>query len=285
MNRTFTPTAAALPLLFALSAFGAEPALQTSCPATENNSQHSTGITRLKIEFSPAAGDNVVRYYALDAQTLRQAQLWQAEQKTPPSAGQFSDWLSYNGGKLDRADGPAGDATYQDGTHIEQWYRDGKLDRAEGPAVTETYPNGRRVEQWYRDGKQHRADGPAVTETYPDGRRIEQWYRDGKLDRADGPAVTETYPDGSRIEQWYRDGKQHRAEGPAVTEIRQDGSPRYEAWYRDGKPHRADGPAVTEIRQDGSRYEAWWRKGTFVKKENTADLTKILGVTVLPPQP
>ena len=84
-------------------------------------------ITRLKIEFNTAAGDNVVRYYALDAQTLRQAQLWQAEQKTPPSAEQFSDWLSYNGGKLDRADGPALIQTRNDGLRIEVWFCDGKV--------------------------------------------------------------------------------------------------------------------------------------------------------------
>ncbi len=142
-------------------------------------------ITRLKIEFNNAAGDHIVRHYAVDGQTLRKAQIWQAAQKIPPSAEQLASWLGENGVNLDRADGPAVIESYENATHtrIEAWYRNGHLERTDGPAFIATYDGNDigRYEAWYRAGEFERADGPAVIMTFDDGRRIEQWWSNGKF--------------------------------------------------------------------------------------------------------
>lgn len=142
MNKTLAPTFAALPLLFALfGAFPGETNALPSCPfdplnrckfpikkppsAAENLAQNET--THIKVEFNTVGGTRLEKWYALDAATLRKAAEWQAGQKTTPSAEQFSNWLDLNGGKLDRADGPAVIETYADGTRFEAWWTRGEL--------------------------------------------------------------------------------------------------------------------------------------------------------------
>ena len=136
-------------------------------------------LLHIKAEFNENAA-NFVEWYALDQETLRRAQLWQGQQKETPTARAFSDWIAANGGRRDRAD---------------------------GPAYIETRPDGRRREEWYSQDQLDRADGPAIIETETDGRRREAWYSHGQLDRADGPAIIATGMDGSRYEAWYNHGE------------------------------------------------------------------------------
>lgn len=112
-------------------------------------------IHRIQLDYTEAAtGAHVLKFFTLDKATLHLAQLWKAQQKTPPTAKRFSDWLHDNGGKLDRANGPAITTTFSgDLNRVEQWFRNNQLHRKKDPAVIIYYSNGYRLKEWYNKGK------------------------------------------------------------------------------------------------------------------------------------
>jgi hypothetical protein len=149
-------------------------------------------LSHIKLEFNRNAA-NIVEWRALDQETLRQAQLWLAGQKTP-AAATLSEWLRENGGKLDGADGPAYIATDGSGYRREEWYSKGQRDRADGPAFMTMRADGRRYEAWYSKGLRDRVDGPAVIETKVDGYRREEWWSKGRLVKEETRASLSAVP-------------------------------------------------------------------------------------------
>ena len=123
---------------------------------------------RLTLEFNTASGMGTT-YYALEAQTYRQLRIWQAQQKQQPTSQDLNAWLNKNGGKRDRADGPAVVVTRPDGYRREVWYRNGQFDRADGPAFVETRADGSSYEAWYRNGEFVKAETLANPATIPRG--------------------------------------------------------------------------------------------------------------------
>jgi hypothetical protein len=109
-------------------------------------------LSHIKLEFNRNAAQ-IVEWFAVDPETLRQAQVWQARQQKTPGAEELSDWLLGNGGQLDRADGPAIIETHADGYRYEAWFSKRQRDRADGPAVIETRADGTRREEWHSKGK------------------------------------------------------------------------------------------------------------------------------------
>jgi hypothetical protein len=89
--------------------------------------------------------------YAVDENTLHDAQVWAAKQKHPVGK-ELELWLVKKGCKLDSSGGPAMVAHFADGTTQVEYYRDGRLDRADGPAYVWRSANGFTVEKYYRDG-------------------------------------------------------------------------------------------------------------------------------------
>ena len=112
------------------------------CPeAVQDRSQETiTGLrSRISARQSTTPQGGTTTTYALDAATLRLAQIWTAAKPQPPGGEEFADWLGEHGGKLDRADGPAFIEIWADGRRREEWYKQGQRDRADGPAVVETW--------------------------------------------------------------------------------------------------------------------------------------------------
>lgn len=114
--------------------------------------------------------------------------------------------------------------------------------------------------------------------------RFSGWLLDkgAKLDREDGPAVIRVFADGTYTESWYRANLVHCDNGPARKELRPDGSSLRE-WWTNGMLNRKDGPASIEISSDGTTEHQWWVNGKRIKSETLADLTRIPGITILPP--
>jgi hypothetical protein len=137
-------------------------------------------LSHIKLEFNRNAV-NRVEWFAVGPETLRQAQIWMAQQQKTPAAEKLAGWLLTNGGQLDRADGPAFIATSTDGCRREEWWSKGQPDRADGPAIIETFADGSRHEEWWSKGERDRADGPALIETRADGYCREAWYSKGKF--------------------------------------------------------------------------------------------------------
>lgn len=130
-------------------------------------------------------GRDVTVYYAVDADTLRSAEIAIAAREDEMSAQALRDWLSNHGGYLDRVDGPA---------HVVVW------------------PDGMRLEEWYRNGQLHREGAPAFIIRHPDDSTTEVYYSDGQVSREDGPARVMRRTDGSMIEAFYRNGKEIKEE-------------------------------------------------------------------------
>jgi hypothetical protein len=122
----------------------------------------------------------VTRIFAVTEDTLRDAQLWAAQDKE--SAGEeFRMWLESKGCQLDSSDGPASVWCFADGSTYEAHWRNGQRNRQDGPASVWHDANGTTVEKYFRDGKLHREDGPAIVWRGADGTTNEEYYRDGEL--------------------------------------------------------------------------------------------------------
>jgi hypothetical protein len=117
---------------------------------------------RITVTYTDGGWDNTGTYrdavavtthvYAVDENTLRDAQIWAAKKKH--SVGKELDaWLFKKGCKLDSSDGPAITARFADGTTQVEYYRDGLLHREDGPASIYRSADGMTVEQYYRNGK------------------------------------------------------------------------------------------------------------------------------------
>ena len=134
-------------------------------------------ITHISVTFNNAAGSETMRTYALDAATLRLAQIWTAAKPQPPAGEEFAEWLDEHGGKLDRAGGPADVETRADGYRCEEWWRRANSTALTGRPSSKSAPDGSRREAWYKQGQRDRADGPAIVESRADGSRRSSQYK------------------------------------------------------------------------------------------------------------
>ena len=153
-------------------------------------SKRNMSLTHIELQFRENDRD-VSACYAVDAQTLRAAQIALGQKNGTMSAAELQKWLDQHGGRLDRPDGPALVWLWADGTKIETWYCSGEKHRVGGPARTTRFvENGtgvvaRTITTYYNKGKRHRDYGPARIICYDNGVTVETYYRDDKLIKED----------------------------------------------------------------------------------------------------
>lgn len=189
------------PLLFVVGAGMSGAVSAADAPAVSAEQAQQKYAERMKLTYRGKFDDiQYEEYWALTAEVRDNMQRWVLEwpDARGPGAEDKSDWLTANGGKLDRADGPASIERWRNGNYIEDYRKDGEHHRDGGPAMIEKRPNGTYIETWYQNGRRHRDGGPAVTGTWKNGKRIEQdWKNDELLDERitrGAPAPASAHP-------------------------------------------------------------------------------------------